>query len=871
MGKTALLRYASERAAGMTTLSVTGVEVESDLDFAGLHGLVRPVEHDLARLPELQRGAVAAALGIAPAGGADRFLVAAGVLSLLSAVADRGPLLCVIDDAQWLDVPSADALVFTARRVAAEGIAILFAAREGELRRFDAAGLAELTLEGLDRDLAITLLQQSAPDAPGHVRERLLAEAAGNPLALLELPAGLSPEQLSGQSPLPQALPLTARLSATFTKRVRALPSAAQSAMLVAAAEDTGELRVVQDAAAQLGLATDALDPAEEVGMVHVHEGRVRFRHPLVRTAVYESATRGRRERVHKALADVLAGEGREDRSVWHRAMATEAADEELAVALEVLAGQSQRRGGHASAASAFERAARMSEHQSARRRRLAAAAEAAFAASQLDWAVALVRRALTFASPTERARLLYLNGLILGFAGSLPGSLDALLEGLETAQDSALVLELLMEAGVAAAFVEDHAREVAICRRASQMPAETDAERFVVAQLTSSVADHEGDFSRAQMLWKRSVELAERLDRPRHLLWASEGASRAGHLGDGLRFASRAVEIARERGLVSTLPLALAVEASQLVGRGQFDLAYASAQESQRLVSDLGHPVAWSLADLATIDAVRGNEQQSREHADEAQAVAASSGARLLGRRTARALALLDLGLGRPSPALDRLLGSVLDMRPESDYVFVLGVPDAVEAAVRSQRLDDVVPHLDRYRECFAPSCNRARLALLARCEALADEVDAERHFGDAVELSDALSPFDRARTELLYGEWLRRQRRRTDARPRLRTALDQFAQLGARPWETRARSELRASGETARRRDPSTRDQLTPQELQIARLVAGGMSNPEVAGQLFLSPRTIDYHLRKVFAKLEITSRAELARMSLGAQHTA
>ena len=871
MGKTALLRYASERAAGMTTLSVTGVEVESDLDFAGLHGLVRPVEHDLARLPELQRGAVAAALGIAPAGGADRFLVAAGVLSLLSAVADRGPLLCVIDDAQWLDVPSADALVFTARRVAAEGIAILFASREGELRRFDAAGLAELTLEGLDRDLAITLLQQSAPDAPGHVRERLLAEAAGNPLALLELPAGLSPEQLSGQSPLPQALPLTARLSATFTKRVRALPSAAQSAMLVAAAEDTGELRVVQDAAAQLGLAIDALDPAEEVGMVHVREGRVRFRHPLVRTAVYESATRGRRERVHKALADVLAGEGREDRSVWHRAMATEAADEELAVALEVLAGQSQRRGGHASAASAFERAARMSEHQSARRRRLAAAAEAAFAASQLDWAVALVRRALTFASPTERARLLYLNGLILGFAGSLPGSLDALLEGLETAQDSALVLELLMEAGVAAAFVEDHAREVAICRRASQMPAETDAERFVVAQLTSSVADHEGDFSRAQMLWKRSVELAERLDRPRHLLWASEGASRAGHLGDGLRFASRAVEIARERGLVSTLPLALAVEASQLVGRGQFDLAYASAQESQRLVSDLGHPVAWSLADLATIDAVRGNEQQSREHADEAQAVAASSGARLLGRRTARALALLDLGLGRPSPALDRLLGSVLDMRPESDYVFVLGVPDAVEAAVRSQRLDDVVPHLDRYRECFAPSCNRARLALLARCEALADEVDAERHFGDAVELSDALSPFDRARTELLYGEWLRRQRRRTDARPRLRTALDQFAQLGARPWETRARSELRASGETARRRDPSTRDQLTPQELQIARLVAGGMSNPEVAGQLFLSPRTIDYHLRKVFAKLEITSRAELARMSLGAQHTA
>ncbi|HJS97040.1 MAG TPA: LuxR C-terminal-related transcriptional regulator [Solirubrobacteraceae bacterium] len=307
-------------------------------------------------------------------------------------------------------------------------------------------------------------------------------------------------------------------------------------------------------------------------------------------------------------------------------------------------------------------------------------------------------------------------------------------------------------------------------------------------------------------------------------------------------------------------------MEASQLVGRSQFDLAYASARESQRLVGDLGYPVTWSVADLATIDAVRGDEKHTHEHAAEAQALVASSGASLVGRKTARALALLDLGLGRPSEALDRLLGSVLDMRPESDYLFVLGVPDAVEAASRSQRLDDVAQILVRYRKCFAPSANRARLSLLARCEALADEMHAERHFHDAIELSDALSPFDRARTELLYGEWLRRHRRRADARPRLRTALEQFAQLGARPWETRARSELRASGETARRRDPSTRDQLTPQELQIARLVAGGKTNPEAAAELFLSPRTIDYHLRKVFVKLEITSRAELARISLG-----
>ena len=432
MGKTALLAYARDRAAGMTTLSVTGVEAESELDFAGLHGLVRPIEQELTRVPELQREALGAALGLAPAEGADRFLVAAGVLSLLSAAADRGPLLCVVDDAQWLDVPSADALVFTARRVGAEGIVMLFAAREGEPRRFDGPGLPELTLEGLDRERAMTLLERSGPDAPAHVRNRLLVEAAGNPLALLELPAALSEDQLSGESPLPQALPLTARLRATFMQRIARLPSAAQPAMLVAAAEDTGKLRVVQAAATELGLELDALDPAEQAGMVRIDDGRLRFRHPLVRTAVYESATRGRRQRVHMALADALAGEGREDRSVWQRALATEASDEELAGALEALARQSQRRGGHASATSALERAARISESEGDRLRRLAAAADAAFVAGQADRASDLLRRVLPFVERGERARLLYLSGLISAFAGALPAALATLLEGLD-------------------------------------------------------------------------------------------------------------------------------------------------------------------------------------------------------------------------------------------------------------------------------------------------------------------------------------------------------------------------------------------------------------------------------------------------------
>jgi DNA-binding CsgD family transcriptional regulator len=866
MGKTSLLRYAAERAASMTVLRVTGVEAEADLDFAGLHNLLRPIVTELPQLPGPQHDALAAALGLAPSRYADRFLVSAGVLSLLAAAAEGRPVVCLIDDAQWLDVPSADALVFTARRLGAESVGILFAAREGERRSLEAPGLEALHLAGIDRVSAATLLERSAPDAVPWVRERLLSDAAGNPLALLELPAALSGEQLAGRASLPETLPLTERLRDSFMQRIRRLPEPTQAALLIAAAEDTGQRRIIDRAAAELGLSQDALDPAEEIAMVRTHDGTLTFRHPLVRSAVYESATPGRRRGVHNALAGALTSEGREDRSVWHRAMATEAADEELAGALEALAHQSQRRGGHASAATAFERAAEISGSEPARGHRLASAAEAAFVAGQVDRATDLVGRALQLTEAAERARLLYLSGLISAFAGSLPRALAALLEGLEVADERSLMLELLLEAGALAAYVDDHEREYAIARQTSQLPAETDAERFIVSQLTSSVADHEGDFARAQMLWERTIELAERLDRPRHLLWAAEGAMRAGHWGDGLPLASRAVRVARERGLVSTLPQALQVEASQLVGRSQFDLAYASAEESQRLVRDLGHPVTWSVADLATIDAIRGDEQRAREHIAESEALVASSGARLVGRKIARALALLDLGMGRPSAALDRLLKAVVDMRPESDYLFVLGVPDAVEAGSRTQRLEEVAPHLDLYRKRFAPSTNRARLALLARCEALMDETHAERHFHDAATLSDALAPFDRARTELLYGEWLRRHRRRADARPRLRMALEQFAQLGARPWEARARSELRASGETARRRDPSTRDQLTPQELQIARLVASGKTNPEVAAQLFLSSRTIDYHLRKVFAKLDITSRTELARLDLG-----
>ncbi len=373
MGKTALLRYAADRADGMTVLRATGVQAEFDLAFSGLHALLWPIADRLSEVPEPQRGALAAALGLAPAESRDvtpvpgngrlapaesrdRFLVSAGALSLLAAQAEAGPLLCVIDDAQWLDAASAAAVVFTARRVVAEGIAILIGAREGDVMSFAASGLRELVLDPLDRQCAEVLVARAAPHAVPWVRDRLLAEAHGNPLALLELSAALSDAQLAGRARLPEALPLTARLRAAFTQQIRGLPRSAQTALLLASADNEGELRVLRRAIAELDLPHDVLKPAQAAGLVSSDGGTLAFRHPLVRSSVYESASLDSRQQVHHALANALGKEQRDDRALWHRAIAIDAPDEQIAAALEASARRSQQRGGHGSAASAFER-----------------------------------------------------------------------------------------------------------------------------------------------------------------------------------------------------------------------------------------------------------------------------------------------------------------------------------------------------------------------------------------------------------------------------------------------------------------------------------------------------------------------------------
>ncbi|MGA8720719.1 MAG: AAA family ATPase [Solirubrobacteraceae bacterium] len=868
MGKTALLEYAADRAGAMRVLRVTGVEAESDLAFAGLHGLVWPIVDSLDKLPGPQREAFAAALGLAPSEGRDRFLVSAGVLSLLAAAAEPGPVLCLIDDGQWLDVPSVDALVFTARRLVAEGVVMLFGAREGEQRRFEGAGLEQLMVGGLDRESAVSLLARGTPRAAGAVRERLLAEAAGNPLALLELPAGLSDAQLAGRQPLPEALPLNASLRAVFTKRIGRLAESTRAALLVAAAEDTGELRVILRAATVLELSQDAIDPALQAGLVQTDGEELTFRHPLIRSAVYESALLSERQRTHAALAEALRAEQHADRAVWHQARATLTADATIAAALEASGRRSQERAGHASAASAFERAAELSDSEPARAARLVLAAEAAYVAGQADRARPLLSRSLPLADRAQRARLLFFSGAIEGRHGWLKDGITALQEAAALSESASLTLEILLEAAALTFYAGDYDAVVGLARRAQEVSCQTDSERFIVAALTAVAAEIVGDHDRGAVLAAEAIELAEVLDDPVCLVWAAWTAARAGAAGDGLLYASRAVDIARERGLMTALSFALQMQADGLIAQSRFDLAYATAEEGWRLALEIGQPWAasWNLANVAIVDAVRGAEQPARAHAAELQALVAASGATLVIAQVERALGLLDLGCGRPAAALDRLLAAIAAARYESHPLFVLALPDAVEAAVRSDRLSEVAEHVDRFQTWVQQSPNPARLALLARCRALVGVSDAGRHFTQAIELAEVLSPFDRARTELLYGEWLRRQHRRVDARRHLRTALELFEQLGVSPWEARARSELRASGETARKRDPSTRDQLTPQELQISRLVAAGRTNPEVAAQLFLSPRTIDYHLRKVFAKLEIASRADLADVDLG-----
>lgn len=865
IGKTALLEYASGLADGMTVLRTAGVDAESDLAFAGVFGLVRPILGLLDQLVGIQARALAGALGVKSSSGADRFLISAALLGLLAAAAEEQPVLCLVDDAQWLDQPSIDAISFAARRMGAEPIAMLFAAREGEARRFDGSGLPEVVVTALDDTAARELLAGTQPSMSAAVRDRLLAEAAGNPLALLELPSGLTDDQLSGHEPLASSIPLTPRVDAVFRGRIEQLPAAAQTALLLAAAESTGDLPPVLRAVGALGFGLDALEHAERAQLVKIVDGTITFRHPLVRTAAYSTATEGERQRAHAALAGVLSGDEHADRRVWHQAMATATEDEELAAALEASACRAQGRGGHASAATAFRRAAELSPDSARRGPRLAAAAQAAWDAAQGDRAMALVTEALPDAEGPLRARLLHLRGVIETRQGRIAEGVTTLIEAIAASTEPSLTLEMLHDAVDGAVDMGDRAAMQTFGEHAARLSSSTPREAFTRAAVIAYAAQCNGDYVRASDAFGEALELARELDDPVVLDWAARAASIVHQMGAGLPFSTRAVEVARRQGLVSLLPLALDQLAFDLEKNSEFDRAYAAAKEGYQLATEVSEGLMLgNLETIARVEAIRGHEAEAREHVREMLTLASRNRAPTLATAARSVLGFLELALGRLDHAAEVLIELVA--RPPDHglpHHALIPVPDAIEAVMRATRNPSVVEApLNRYREWVLTAPTDARRSVLARCEALTGTRPAGQAYGEAIELAEALPVFERARTQLLYGEWLRRERRPTQARPHLRSALEQFQTLGAAPWASRAEAELRATGETARKRDPSTLGQLTPRERTIAELAATGLSNPEIGAQLFLSPRTVEYHLGKVFSKLGIASRNDLIR---------
>ena len=800
------------------------------------------------------------------------------MLSLIAEAAERRPILCLVDDAHWLDEASADALVFVARRLDAEPIAMLFAAREGDVRRFEAPGLPSHTVCGLDPVAAGELIDcQAGPALASHVRERLIEGTRGNPLALIEVPSTLTPGQRSGAEPLLDPLPVGINVQHAFLERVRRLPAETQQVLLVASADDTGGAATVLRASSLLGVEAAALDAAERAGLVQVRGGRLKLRHPLVRSAIYQAAPISQRRAVHNALATVLEGDAQNDRRAWHRIAASVKPEADVIDELEQAAQRARRRGAFAAASRAFERAAAFTPDESQRAHRLTAAAESAWLAGWLDRALPLLERARGLTSdPIQQADIDQWRGLI-ELNGGVPGDAYELLFRAATAVaplDAHRAVALLNVASVAASFAGDREAAIAIARAVRDLPVGDPFDAMIRESLLGIGALSEGAYAEAAASFRRSLALERDLPddvltaEPSAHVFASRGTLFLGDDQAMYDLHQRAAGVARSIGALGTLTQILPRLAHAEIWRGRLAAASASVHEGIELARGIGEHdlVAQMLVLRALIAAQRGDEEDCRTRATEGRELAASRGLAFTVACSHWAIVQLELGLGRTAEAFwsAREISGTLSL-------FWSG-PDRIEAAVRAGEAETARAWLEAFEPWARHSGAAWALAGIAHCRALmaTGDAQAKQFFAEALTHDAAASrPFERARTELAYGEYLRRARRRVAAREHLHAALDSFESLGAAIWAERARAELRASGQTTRKRDPSTRDVLTPQELQIAGFVAEGLTNREVAAQLFVSPRTIDFHLRNVFRKLGITTRTELARLDPAQTH--
>lgn len=868
IGKTALLDYLADSAPDFQVIRAAGVEADMELAFAGLQQLCVPLGDGMGELPEPQRAALDIAFGTSSGSTPDRFLAGLAVLGLLAGQAVQKPVLCLVDDAQWLDRVSAQTLGFVARRLLAEPVALVFALREPV---DGLTGLPKLMLRGLADTDAHALLESALPGRiDAQVADRIVAETHGNPLALLELPRGLSAAELAGGYYRPDVLPVAGQLERHYRARIQALPDDTRQLMLIAAAEPVGDVTLLLGAARVSGLATAALAPAEEAGLLEVG-ARVRFRHPLVRSAVYRAARLQDRREAHRALAQATDPAHDPDRRAWHRAHAAAGPDESVATELERSAGRAALRGGTAAEAAFLARATELTADPARRGSRALDAAEAKLAVAELDAAGALLATAEL--SPLDAGQLARLARMRAQLAftrgrgsGHTPTILDSVhqffsaasqLESIDPEMAQQTLLEAVSAAMYAGRAFGDRVRHHTAAALAAGTPGTADRP---AALLLRGLATRISAGCRAG---REPLRAAIAALTPEAWSWQAfpVGYEAAVHdLWDDeswYRIATQAVRVATDTGALGVLPTVLATRAGVHLQMGEFAAAQALIADADALSAAAGQtPLRYHGLALA---AWTGEEATATALIDTAARSGAARGEGRVVALIGYASAVLYNGLGRYQAACDAL-------RPVLEYedlgLYGMNLAELVEAGARCGDRALAEEALAQLQERATVSGTDWGLGLLARCGALlCDGPLAEARYREAVErLGRTRIAVDLARAHLVYGEWLRREKRRTDARTQLRTAHEMFARFGAQAFAQRSRRELQAIGDKAPSRVVDGGEALTPQEQQIAELAGAGLTNAEIGAQLFISAHTVEWHLRKVFAKLGIRSRRQL-----------
>jgi DNA-binding CsgD family transcriptional regulator len=864
VGKTVLLRYAARRASGFRLAEIAGVEAERELPYAGLHQLCGPMLTALDAIPEHQQAALSVALGLSAGAAPDRFLVALATLGLLSSTAGDKPLLAIVDDAQWLDHATRQVLGFVARRLLAEPVGMIFAVRD-DAAATDLSGLPELGLRGLGDDDARALLASVVPGPlDDRVRDRIVAETRGNPLALLELPRGINAADLGGGFALPDAITLPRQLEDHYARRLAALPEATRRLMLVAAADPVGDAALLWRAARTLRIEAGAAAPAAKDGLLEVGAA-VRFRHPLVRSAVYRAASDADRRAAHAALEAVTDPEADPDRRAWHRAHAATAPDDDVALELVERAASAEARGGIAATAAFLECACALTSDPAQRASRALTAARAKFAAGDAAAAESLL--ATAEAGPLDnldRARIEHLRGQI---AFDLRRGCDAPPMLLNAARrleplDADGARECYLEALLAAIYAGRLANggdvsDVAVAAGSAARDREPlPARHLLLSGLATRLT---GDYAAGAPALTAALR-AHRAEAPR-LDWLSVLYTVAAQDlldGDAWReLATRQADLARATGTLSLLPYALDYLAGYHIQAGDLSAAAGLQTEAEGLAPGArAETLPYIPLQLA---AWRGDASAVHRLTRTMTAGAHARGEGCAITVAAYAAAVLHNGLSEYEPAFDCARQACAgDEVATSSWA----LPELVEAASRAGRKEVASAAADQLRQRARASGTSWAKGMAARASALvADGVAAEELHRAAIDdLERSGMAAHQARARLGYGEWLRRAGRRVDAREQLRQAYDRFAAMGAKGFAERARRELLATGEKVRKRSEDTRDDLTPQERHIASLAGDGQTNPEIAAKLFISDRTVEWHLRKVFLKLGITSRRGL-----------